>query len=252
MVNVWGLLAEPILVERMEIYIFLVLFLAAGAVVMLVLDFLLSPRQVWAFRKAKLAKRPLVMVTSQTGVVDFKTPKAHPEGQLELSKNDIKMVPRDSNPIAATSFHIKGTGIPYYETFEGSTVAVNPAMAAAMQVADTPPTERDKLPDSIKEWAKNNEIPIERVEDVTVDVGEGSKKYEVPVKENQKLFTLDIRKITKFFPGALTRSQYDVLLEKREELGRKKAGSQYAKMALPIMGILGVVIIAVIILGGMG
>jgi len=51
--------------------------------------------------------------------------------------------------------------------------------------------------------------------------------------------------------GCLSRDQFEVVLEKRELLGEKKAGKQYMKMNLPIMGILSVLIIGLILLAPM-
>lgn len=226
-----------ILIEVTEFWMWIILSVIVGMAITVLFFILVSPKQVRAFIKARLLKRLLLMVTSDSGSVDFKTAKIGPEGQVKIGRNDIKMIPRGANPILARQFHLKGYGIPYFETYDGSTVAVNPATSATMEIASTPKKDREKLPPKMQKWAKQNKIPI------TTKTKKGGTRT-----RHESLFSIDPRRLVDFFKGKPSRSQYEAELEKRERIGEKKAGKQYMKAALPIMGILSILIVGILLL----
>lgn len=227
-----------ILVDPMELYLWFALFFVTGVAFVIILLFLIAPKQIWTFIKARALKRALIKKEYDDGAVSYTTAKMLPEGQLKISKNEYRMVPSGANPIVANRSFLKGYGIPYFDCYDGLMLAVSPQTLAAIRVADIiPQEERKKLPKGVLEWAKATKVPVE--------TKRGGKVVGVRKKP---LFTTTALQLKDYFAGVLSRSQFEVLLEKREMLGEKKAGKPVLAAGIAITGILGMVIIGVMLL----
>lgn len=229
-----------VIVEELVMNLLFILALTFGGILgVIAILALKAPGQVWAIIKCWMTKRVLVIAATDTTVLKFTARKRREEGQLELKKGNfksIKIIPRDANPIISTGFHLEGTGIPTYLSYEGKCVAVSPSTLAAIEVVEA--NEKDKLPKEVKNWAKQQGIKL----DVLVKAKDKDKPNTLRTI-TKKLFSLDPRKLKYYFDEIYDENQFTHMLEEArlEGMGLKPGG---LSKAIPI----GIIVIALFII----
>lgn len=228
-----------------ELIFYFFIAIASGVpTLFLLLLVYLMPKQAKRLLKARILKRGTLIVGRQNATLDIVVPKMDATGILEAGKHERYLPPSSMNPVVTKRYFWANTGIPVFVADGRKAIYTSPETLTAIEVAEA--KKKDELPEAIKTWAEQQKV--------TVTVQSRKKEDEEPTfrKKVTKLIYVNIAKLKEYFADAIDIDAEDVLYDKAFEEGRRSAGNQYMKMAIPIIAILGmlIVVLALIFVGG--
>lgn len=197
-----------------------------------------------------LKKRTLVVEGDDRGVLSLKDyKKGGDEGQLERKDKrgylEAKIIPRHSNPIISTPYHLQGTGIPTFLSYSGKTIVGSPQMVAAMNVAAS--KEKEHLPKHVKEWAKKQHVEL--TYNKPIEQEDGKTKYK-ETTEDHTIFNVKLNFFELFFRSTINMGQFKIMLKQYYQKGKRDAQVGIGKFAIPIVIIIIGVIFAIFVMSG--
>lgn len=216
------------------------------------------------FIKCQIGGGVVISRTNAAGQRDFVI--AHPlgtEGQYIAGKNvfgqrEIYIRPQTNNGQFNKSFILSGIRRPIFDAFSGRTVMVPPSILAAIEFAEADADGKKKFPQDVQRWATSNGVNLTEIEETLTQIPNAEKpddpftvKKRVEKTAYKKIMELDPTKLNFYFRGWFSQSQFDVLLQKSEQLGYlrglgiRQAGGGGSKKWL-IVGIFAFIIIMVV------
>lgn len=243
-----------------------ILFVVASA---FLLGFLPLMIMIWRTPEARklitcmLLGGSVIASADDSGQVEFEVAKPYGEGQFRAGKNvygqrKIYTKPRINNPFINRPSILKGLRRPIFFNYAGKTTITNLDTIAACEVAEATdnPAAQGNIPESVKQWAKENHISLLERLPLPPDKPDEQPKtdYKVDYKAYE-LWNVSPIKLKEYFSRSMDPGQIDVLLEKENLDGFRQGrgtGPNFGKIGLVIVGVAVVGIVILLVVTKMG
>ncbi len=239
-----------------------ILFVVASA---FLLGFLPLLIMIWRTPEAKkfivcmLKGGSMIASADDSGQVELEVATSYGEGQFRAGKNEygqrkIYTKPRINNPFINKPSILKGIRRPIFFNYTGKTTITNMDTIAACEVAEatTNQTAQSNIPDSVKQWAKENNINL--LERIPPPPDKPDEQPKVDYK-TYSLWNISPIKLKEYFSRSMDPGQIDVLLEKENLDGFRQGrgtGPNFGKIGMVILLVAVVGIVLVVALMKLG
>jgi hypothetical protein len=194
----------------------------------------------------------VVASADDSGQVEIEIATPYGGGQFRAGKNvygqrKIYTKPRINNPFVNRPSILKGLRRPIFFNYAGKTTITNMDTIAACEVAEATdnPAAQGNIPESVKQWAKENHISL--LERLPLPPDEQPKTdYKIDYKAYE-LWNVSPIKLKEYFSRSMDPGQVDVLLEKENIDGFREG-----KGTGPDMKKIGMFIVVIAVIGIVG